>query len=140
MKTLKINLPIYNIPFTPKRCLQEHSKYLAISTYGNSTGKLKFLTSTFKNSAITSKCDYESVAVAEEADFTPANPMFLPILIKFSAFKAFTGMTDFNSKKYLKVKVNDKKRNRVLYGWIKDISFPIGKNKKEEWLLQAKSI
>lgn len=136
------NGTLYNIPLTPKRILQTWDSYLKISVFGNPTGKYKFLTSKYKNTALTTKCDFESANVVEEADFTPISttPIFQPKICTFTAAKKYEGDTVFIPKKYERYRVVDSKRGLTYTGWIKDFTFGLNKAKEQDYVLQIQSI
>lgn len=133
---------LYNIPLTPKRILQTWDSYLKISVFGNPTGKYKFLTSKYKNTALITKCDFESANVVEEADFTPISttPIFQPKICTFTAAKKYEGDTVFIPKKYERYRVVDSKRGLTYTGWIKDFTFGLNKAKEEDYVLQIQNI
>ena len=133
---------LYNIPLTPKRILQTWDSYLKISVFGNATGKYKFLTSKHKNTALVTKCHFESSNVVEEADFTPISttPIFQPKICTFTAAKKYEGDTVFIPKKYERYRVVDSKRGVTYTGWIKDFTFGLNKAKEQDYVLQIQSI
>lgn len=133
---------LYNIPLTPKRILQTWDSYLKISVFGNPTGKYKFLTSKYKNTALITKCGFESANVVEEADFTPISttPIFQPKICTFTAAKKYEGDTVFIPKKYERYRVVDSKRGLTYTGWIKDFTFGLNKAKEQDYVLQIQNI
>ena len=115
---------------------------MKISVFGNPTGKYKFLTSKYKNTALITKCDFESANVVEEADFTPISttPIFQPKICTFTAAKKYEGDTVFIPKKYERYRVVDSKRGLTYTGWIKDFTFGLNKAKEQDYVLQIQSI
>lgn len=127
---------LYNIPITPKRILQKHLDYISISNYGNEND-IKFVKSDFV-SAITSKCDFETASVVENADVSSVTPMFLPCTIECDTVQYYN--SDFSSNKYKYIQVKDEKTGKIYEGWINSITFAPTRNKSQKLILQAKTI
>jgi len=132
---------IYNIPLTPTRILQRWAEYLAISVVGSDSKKLKFQSSSIKNSGITSICnDWETTAIKEDEDFdlSTTTALFLPALITFDTYNDYDRILDDN--KYGFYSFTDKKTNRALQGFINKTTYAVGANQTQQWELQAKTI
>jgi hypothetical protein len=132
---------MFNVPLTPKRILQKWAKYLAISVHGSDSKQLEFVSSDIESS-ITSRCDYETVDVVENAPLSlnTTTPLFLPCTISFDTPDKLIDIADFNSEKYKYVSVRDEKRNKVYKGWINIATFALAKKKEKQITLQAKTI
>ena len=132
---------MYNIPLTPKRTLMQYASYIKLSTFGNNLGKLNFLTSTFKNTAITSRCGYETEDVVEESDFQiSTEPIFLPATIQFSGHEVFKGMQNLKDNKYKYVTIKNEKTGKTYTGWINDFTFSVAKGQQQDYILQARTL
>jgi hypothetical protein len=132
---------MFNVPLTPKRILQKWAKYLAISVHGSDSKQLEFVSSDIESS-ITSRCDYETADVVENAplNLSTTTPLFLPCTISFDTPDKLIDIADFNSEKYKYVSIRDEKKNKVYKGWINIATFALAKKKEKQITLQAKTI
>lgn len=132
----------YNIPFTPKRILEKHKKYLAISIYGSANKNIEYVSSKILNTGIRSKCNFETEYVEENTnlDLTSTEPMFLPITISADTISNITNIENFNNDKYKYLILTDKKNDIEYQGWINSITFAISKISSKQLVLQAKQI
>lgn len=133
---------IYNIPLTPKRILDRWKKYLAISLVGATTKKLTYGTATIKNSALVSKCAYESANLEENTDLslTGVTPIFLPTTISADTQEKLVTVADFETEKYKYFRFIDEKSGNEYQGWINTITFAVAKTESKQIILQAKEL
>lgn len=129
---------VFNVPITPKRILNKHLSYISASCFG-STDYIDFVSSELE-SAIISKCDFESSPIVENSDVAPVTPMFLPALISFETQEQLNSLADVQTNKYKYIEVQDEKTGKIYTGWINNITFAVGKNKSQEWEIQARNI
>lgn len=126
---------VYNIPLSPKRVFQNHLDYISISNFGNPIAAFLHKKPLF-NTAITSRCAFESVNVVENSNTNSVAPMFLPATIEFETEENVLSLQN----KYGYVKIWSKKHDRYLTGWINEITLSPTKNKSKTITLQARSI
>ena len=119
----------YNIPFTPKRILQKHAKYLAVSVFGSNNKKLEYVSTKILNSGISSKCAFETEFVTENTDFdlSTSTPIFLPLLINADINEKLVDIDLFNDKKYKYLTTVDGKTGETYKFWINSITFAMGR-------------
>lgn len=132
---------VYNIPYTPKRILRTHSRYLALSVYGKTDKTISFESSTINNPII-SQCAFEGSEVVEDSDLVLSfvEPMFLPATISFDTTENAVDVENFNAEKYKFLSCKDEKTGKTYEGWINSATFAVAQNKSKSILLQAKTL
>lgn len=132
---------VYNIPYTPKRILRTHSRYLALSVHGKTDKTISFESSTINNPVI-SQCAFEGSEVVEDSDLvlTSVEPMFLPATIAFDTSDNAIDVEAFSAVKYKFVACKDEKTGKIYEGWINSATFAVAQNKSKSILLQAKTL
>ena len=132
---------VFNVPLSPKRILQRHAPYLAISTYGKTDKTLEFTSSDVSNN-LGSQLATEASAITENAnmDLTGEDPMFLPVKISANTKEDLIDVDTFMDKRYKYVTVTDKKSKKTFTGWINSITFAVAKNKEKQIEMQSRSV
>ena len=132
---------MYNVPISPKRILQRHKEYLALSTYGKENPLIEYVSSDIV-SAITSRCGFETEDVVENSDLDleGISPIFLPAVITADTDTALVDIDSFENKKYKYLSLRDKKSGKTYEGFINSVTFAISKNREKSITLQAKTI
>lgn len=125
----------YNLPLSPKRILNTHKDYVAISNYKNVKNIL--YSSTDINADMVSKLSWESESVSEKADVVTSNPIFLPITISFDTAERYDTLISFQADKYKYYEVLNERTGRIIKGWANKITFGVTKEQSQNWELQA---
>ena len=129
-------LSLFNMPFTGRRLIENHIKYVSISNY-KSSGNIIRESSEYP-CEFTSKLYAEDASVLENSQVESSTPLFLPATIECDAVSIYD--PTFESNKYKYIQIEDEKTGKIYEGWINSITFAPTKNKTQKLVLQAKTI